>query len=187
LYVLEHFSTDLKRLGLCEAVRATCYRTEISVPNFFAIFKLYCPALETFFSPVSELGMALHDIWEVSNLPMVLLPYKEYFHCMMELEQLEKDDPALFETYRESICHFYIYLDVHNARGIMNGMKVWADYLFSVLYDALEEVQFLISEEYIARVMAESGDEDVVLDEDDDIYEKNIGSRAFTTSEPAYA
>ena len=48
-------------------------------------------------------------------------------------------------------------------------MKVWADYLFPILDDTLEKVQFPILDEDIARVMAASGHEDVVLEEDDDI------------------
>ena len=99
LYVLKHFHADLKKLGLCETVRATCYGIDISVPNFFAIFELYCPASGTFFTPIGELGMELHSMWKVSNLPMGSLPYEKNFPCAMELEQLEKDDPALFETY----------------------------------------------------------------------------------------
>ena len=120
-------------------------------------------------------------MWEVSNFLFGSMPYEEYFPCAMELKQLEKDDPALFETYRELMYHFYICLNVHNARGVANGMKIWQDYLFFVLDDVLKEVQFSISDEDIARVMAASGQGDVFLDEDDDIYEKSIGSRAFTT------
>ena len=56
LYILEHFEEDLKRLRLYEAVRATCYGIEVTVPNFYAIFELYYPASGTFFTPVSELG-----------------------------------------------------------------------------------------------------------------------------------
>ena len=52
LYILAHFEEDLERLGLYEAVRA----------NFYAIFELYCPATGTFFTPVGELGMALHEM-----------------------------------------------------------------------------------------------------------------------------
>jgi len=52
-------------------------------------------------------------MWEVSNIPMGSLPYKEHFPCVMEMEQLEKEDPALFETYRELMCHFYVCLDVY--------------------------------------------------------------------------
>ena len=70
LYVLVHFEEDLERMGLHEAVRATCYGIQMSVANFYAIFELYCPATWTFFTPVGELGMTLHEMWEVSALPM---------------------------------------------------------------------------------------------------------------------
>ena len=79
LYVLAHFREDLERLRLREAVRATYYGIQINVTNFYAIFELYCPATGTFFTPVGELGMALHEMWEVSALPMGSLPYEKYF------------------------------------------------------------------------------------------------------------
>jgi len=84
LYVLKQFDADLKKLGLHKAVRATCHGIEISVLNFFVIFKLYCPASGSFFTPVGELELALHDTWKVSNLPMGSMPYEEYFPCTME-------------------------------------------------------------------------------------------------------
>jgi len=40
------------------------------------------------------------------------LPYEEYFPYEAELVLLEKQKSALFETYRELMCHFYICLDV---------------------------------------------------------------------------
>jgi len=49
---------------------------ETSVPNFFTILELHCPVSGMFFTPVGELGMALHEIWEVSNLPMGFVPYE---------------------------------------------------------------------------------------------------------------
>ena len=58
-----------------------------------------------FFTPVRELGMALHEMWEVSNLPMGPLPHEEYFPCNKELKQLE-EETTLYETYRELMCHF---------------------------------------------------------------------------------
>ena len=115
LYVLEHFDANLMKVGLHEAVRATCHGIKISVPNFFAIFKLYCLASGTFFTPIGELGLALHEMWGVSNLVMGSMSYEEYFPCMMELEQMEKDNPELFTTYQELMCHFYICMNVHNA------------------------------------------------------------------------
>ena len=66
LYVFAHFEEDLERLGLYDAVRATCYGIQMSVANFYAIFELYCLATGTFFTPVGELGMALYEMWEVS-------------------------------------------------------------------------------------------------------------------------
>jgi len=90
LYVLAHFEEDLRRLGLYEAVRATCYGIHISVVNFYSIFELYCPTTGTLFTPVGELGIALHEMWKVSALPMGSLPYEEYFPCEAELALLEK-------------------------------------------------------------------------------------------------
>jgi len=54
LYILAHFEEDLERLGLYEAVRATCYCTQMSVANFYTIFKLYCPAIRTFFRRIGH-------------------------------------------------------------------------------------------------------------------------------------
>jgi len=111
-------------LELHKAVRATGNGMEISVPNFFYIFELYCPASGMFFTPVDELELALHEMWEIFYLPMGSMPYKEYFSCTMELEQMEKDDPEMFETYQELMYYFYIYMDIHNARENANGIKV---------------------------------------------------------------
>jgi len=49
------------------------------VPNFYSIFELYCPSTGTSYTPVVELGLALHEMWVVSKLPIGFLPYKEYF------------------------------------------------------------------------------------------------------------
>ena len=61
-YVLKHFEAELKKIGLHEAVMATCHWMEINVPNFFAIFKLYCPATGTFFTSIGELRLVLHEM-----------------------------------------------------------------------------------------------------------------------------
>jgi len=89
----------------------------------------------TFFIPVGELGMALQRMWEVSNLRIGSLPYEEYFPCAEELEQLEKKEPALYETYRKLMCQFYISLDLHL------GLKTWVDYLFPIVGGPLENLQ----------------------------------------------
>jgi len=90
LYVLAHFEEDLERLGLYEAIKATCYGIQMSIANFYAIFELYYPATGTFFTHVGELGMTLHEMWEVSALSIGYLPYEEYFPCEEELALLKK-------------------------------------------------------------------------------------------------
>ena len=144
-------------------------------PSLSGIVQLQGP----FFTPVSELGLALHEMWEISNLSMGSMPYEEYFPCAIELEQMEKDDQEMFKTYQELMCHFYICMDDHNARGNANGIKVWAYYLFPNLDDALEEVQFSISDADINQKMISSGHEDVILDEDDSVYEKGDKIKSF--------
>ena len=96
-----------------------------------------------------------------------------------ELKQMEKEDPEMFKTYRELMCHFYICMDVHNARKNANRIKVWVDYLFPILDDAPKEVQFLISDDDIIRMMASNGHEDIILKEDDDIYKKGDRFKSF--------
>jgi len=92
---------------------------------------------------------------------------------------MEKEDLKMFETYQKLMYHFYIYMDVHNARGNVKGMKVWADYLFPVLDDAPQEVQFLISDVDINQKMTSSGHKDIILEEDDDIYKKGDRLKSF--------
>ena len=41
-YMLAQFKVELMKLGLYEAVRATCHGIEIIFPNFFTILELYC-------------------------------------------------------------------------------------------------------------------------------------------------
>jgi len=62
MYVLEVFEADLKLLGLHEAVKATCFRININVPTFYAIFEIYCLVSGRFFTLVGELGIALHEM-----------------------------------------------------------------------------------------------------------------------------
>jgi len=79
--------------------------------------------------------------------------YEEYFPCAEELAQLEKDDPALYETYRELICHFYICPDLYPSRGNVNKLKSWVEYLFPVVDGPLENLQTLLSNKKIAKAM----------------------------------
>ena len=110
---------------------------------------------------------------------MGLMPYVEYFPCAMKLEQMENDDLEMFKIYGELICHFYICMDVHNTRGNASGIKVWADYLLPILDGASEDIQFPIPEENIHQKMVSNAHGDVVLEDDDGIYEKGDRFKRF--------
>ena len=179
LYVLEYFEEEWIKIRLYEVVRATCYGIEINVPNFFTIFELYCPAMGTFFNLVGELGLALHEMREISNLPMGSMPHEVYFPCTIKLEKMEKDDPEIFKTYRKLMCHFYICMDIHNAHGNANEIKGWADYLFPILDGAPEDVQFPISKENIRQQMISNAHKDVISEENDRISKKGDKFKSF--------
>ena len=169
--MLDVFADDLMWLGLYEAVRATCFGISISIPTFYAIIKMYCLASGTFFTLVSELRMALHEIWKVLNLSMGSIPYGEYFSYTEELAQLEKKEPALYKTYRELMCHFYICLELHSGREATISMKTWVDYLFPSLDGPIESLQTLVEDKQITKAIKASNHEDVILEEGDGDYE----------------
>ena len=59
----------------------------------------YNPLTSTFFTPVREMGLALHELYEVSGLVMGDAPYEEYVPTSEELHLLIKEDPQVYETY----------------------------------------------------------------------------------------
>jgi len=85
----------------------------------------------------------------------------------------------MFETYRELMCHLCICVDVHNTRGNTNGIKVWADNLFPVMDDAPKKDQFSISDADINQKMIFNVHENVILEEDDSIYEQEDKFKSF--------
>ena len=140
----------------------------MSVANFYAIFELYCPAIGTFFTHVGELGMTLHEMWEVSALPLGSLPYEEYFSCEVELALLKKQEPALFETYWELMCHLYICSSMHGShKGASYSSKSWGNYLFPNLEDSPEATHCGVADKDIFQRMQEHSQGDMILEEND--------------------
>ena len=80
----------------------------------------YNPNSCTFFSPVGEMWFALHEMYEVSGLPMGDLPYEEYVPGTKELHWM-KDAPRVYETYWEVLCHFHICAQTTGLRA--GGVK----------------------------------------------------------------
>jgi len=86
--------------------------------------------------------------------------------------QLEKDEPALYETYKELMCLYYICLGLYPSRGNVNSLKCWVEYLFPVMDDPLKNLEAPIFDKNIAKAMKAGNHEDVVLKEEDGEYER---------------
>ena len=93
------------------------------------------------------------------------LSYEEYFPCAEELTQLEKNEPTLYETYWELICHYYICLYLHPSHGNLISLKSWTGYLFPKVDGPVEDLQAPVVEKKIAKVMKAGNHENVIMEE----------------------
>jgi len=111
-------------------------------------------------------------------------PYEEYFSCAEELAQMEKDEPALYETCRELMRHYYIC--IYPSRGNVNNLKSWVEYLFPIVDGAFEILQIPVLDKRIARAMKAGEHGDVILEEDYGEYQRGETFLSFhhQTSRP---
>jgi len=58
----------------------------------------------TFFTLVGEMGFALHEMYEVFNLAMGDISYKEYIPGTEELHLIKKDALLVYQIYWEVLC-----------------------------------------------------------------------------------
>jgi len=80
--------------------------------------------------------MAMHEMHEVSGLPMGEVPYEEFIPESSELKRLQSEHPAIYKTYWELMCHYHICFDQTCGKkktGVYVSHKNWADYLFENL------------------------------------------------------
>ena len=75
--------------------------------------------------------LALHEMYEVSWLVMGDAPYKEYVPTSEELHLLRKEDPQVYETYWEMLCHFHTCRQISSWRNRGVKQMSWASYLFN--------------------------------------------------------
>lgn len=108
-FILSKFVSILKDIGLYRAIRNVQYGLSHSVYHLFSILEMYNPKSGTLFTPVHELSCILHEMLQVSLLSMGELLCKQIVLMMEELRWMKKQDPQVYETYWEVICHFCIY------------------------------------------------------------------------------
>ncbi|XP_020250869.1 uncharacterized protein LOC109828251 [Asparagus officinalis] len=132
-YVLGRWEKDLKSRGLYAPIRATMYGLPVSCRHFLALLETYMPDSNTFMTSGGELGLALHEMYQVSSLPMGDCPYQEYFPSNQQLEWLKKDTPDMHDTFWDITCHYYtslIKISPPAKKKRQISLKQFAVYLF---------------------------------------------------------
>ena len=92
-FVLKELEESLLLCRLYPTVKAVCYGIIPSHYNLFGILEKYNPDTCTFFTPVGEMGFALHEMFEVSRLSIGDLSYEEYILSTKQLHLLKRDAP----------------------------------------------------------------------------------------------
>lgn len=59
----------------------------------------YSPDTGTFFTPCRELRLALHEMYEVSGVPIGEISYEDYVPTREELHLLKAQYPLIYDTY----------------------------------------------------------------------------------------
>ena len=78
------------------------------------------------------------------------------------------------------MCHLHICSSMHGShKGASCSLKNWGNYLFPNLEDAPEAAHCGVADEDIFRRMQEHSQGDIILKEDDGIYEKGDILRSF--------
>lgn len=105
-FVLKNFKVILKNIGLYGSIKNIQYGLPHSTYHLYSILEIYNFKSEMFFTPIGELNFALHEMFEVLLLSMGELPYKEMVSTLEKLRQMRTEDPQVYETYWEVMCHF---------------------------------------------------------------------------------
>ena len=92
-FVLVELRDLLKQVGLSHSVRAVQYGLLQSSHSFYDVLERYNPLTCTFFTPVREMGLALHELYEASGLVIGDAPYEEYVLTTEELHLVKREDP----------------------------------------------------------------------------------------------
>ena len=98
-FVLTEFEDSLLEAELYGVVRAVQYGIPQSNQCFYAVLERYNLETCTFFTPIGDMGLILHEMYEVWGLVIGDAPYEEYVPSTEERHLLKKSDPLVYETY----------------------------------------------------------------------------------------
>jgi len=92
-FILKELKDLLLQCSLYHTVRAVQFGIALSHYHFFCNAREVQSGLLHFLHPVREMWFALHEMYEVSRLPIGELPQEEYILGMEELHLIKKDAP----------------------------------------------------------------------------------------------
>ena len=163
MYVLDVFNADLKRLGLHEAVRAACFRINISVPNFFyAILEMYCRHQAYFLRQSVSWGWHSMRCEKYPISPWAPGPTRNTSHVLRSWRNWRRMNRPYMRC-TENWCAMSTFALISTRVGNVNNLKSWVEYLFSVMDWPLEILQTLVADKWIAKALKAEGYEDIVL------------------------
>lgn len=84
-FIFSNFEAILKDIKLYGAIINILYGLPHNAYHLFNIFEMYNTKFKTFFTPVSKLGLPLHEMFEVSLLSMGELSHEEIVSITQEL------------------------------------------------------------------------------------------------------
>lgn len=98
-YMLETHEQVLKEISLYQAIRNVQYGIHQSLYHLFSLLEIFNSKTGIFFTSVDKLGLALHEMFEVSTLLMGEVPYGEHIPITEELSMLRAKDKCIYKTY----------------------------------------------------------------------------------------
>lgn len=148
---------------------------------FTCVLELYNSDTSTFFMPFGELDLALHEMYEVSVLPIGEILYEEYVPTGEELHLLKLQNPLIYDTYGELLCHYQICAQVTGLRNNGVKQKAWANYLFLNFDSDTPYFSYLpfIFDKEVEEKITQFRTHSYVTDSDEDVFKAGTSFVSF--------
>src|SRR3954468_3220132 len=146
------FEDQLRQIQLFPTMLTVREGVRANVNNFLGMLEQYRPETCTFFTPVGEIGISPWEMQHVSGLPAGEFPYEEHVPPSAKLELLKMQDPELYSTYWEVLCHFFICGESKGQSRGSVAFSTWAEYLFHGVGDDKIQEPSVLSESEARRL-----------------------------------
>lgn len=135
-------------IGLYYAIRGSCYGLKKNPKLFIALVEMHNRRTGTFFTPIGEMGLTLHEMYDISRLPWGDEPYEEYTPTGEEFEELDRRYPDFLAVYQEVLCHHSTCQQISKKKDKStegntphgSGETEGHRSLVSILFDQLDEI-----------------------------------------------